>query len=95
MKPTGPKDFFCHPCADIQRVMRAVEIGARTVGADVKLFPSGNNACRIECDTSTAEFRRFAALMRKGIDYLGAGTLYSFSVRSKTETGAIVRHMAG
>lgn len=92
---TGPRDFACNHCQAIQSVMRAVEIGAKEVGLDVKRFPSGNNACRIECDTSSAEFRKFAARMRKGLDLYGSGSLYAFSVRGKTDTGAFVRHMAG
>ncbi|MEU7863467.1 hypothetical protein [Nonomuraea sp. NPDC049141] len=89
---TGPKDFACNHCQAIQGVMRAVEIGARESGLVVERFPFGNNACRIECDTTTPEFRRFAALMRRGLDLHGSGSLYAFSVRGKTPTEAFIRH---
>lgn len=91
MLPTKPRDFYCNHCQGIQSVMRAVERGAKETGLDVKRFPSGNNACFIKCDTATPEFRKFAALMRRGLDLHGTGTLYTFSVRGKTETGAVVR----
>lgn len=92
--PTKASDLRCLSCLDIQAVMSACEAGKKVAGLEATVHPHGSNGARVETDTSSPEFRRFAYAMRQGVSYGTDRPTFKYSVRDKTEKDAVVRHMA-
>jgi hypothetical protein len=89
VKPFDRKAFTCTHCQAISGVIRSATTGLDAAGLTGQVFPAGNNAARVECDTATPEFRRFVQVMRRGTELP-----HRYSVRGITGYSAVVRIMA-